>query len=555
MKRYAYTTVIVIAAYLCVASVASANSSAPAAYEKDILYRGASLHTANGMHFDNSDRLLVTSLMGNEIVLMDPDNGNILERYDQTMGIEAPDDVSVGKDGSIYWTSPLVGDVGKLTPDKNFVNLGHLGHGVNPITMSDDGRLFVARCISGNELWELDPMGKKEPRRLELDLGPHCGFNAFDFGPDGLLYGPKMYLGKIYKVNVDTLEIEIVREGGNSNAVDINSKGDIYSLYYQTGTVLVTDYKTGETKTVAVLGPGTDNMAFDSKDRLFVSSIYHGYIVEIMPDGKVRTVVPGGLVSSGGLKVTVEGDLEYLLVADLFSLRKIDARSGVEVEAQYPDLVFGGPRFPQTVSGLGEYLLITSWFHRMNHVQVWDFVNKKEIADYTNFKQPINAIEFEGDVVVAEGGTGKLLRFNLKTPEKITEFPVKMQLPAGLLNVSGDLWAVDCAAGVVLKVAEKGKILAKPKKEIEGLSRPEDIAYDNHGNLLVVEVGKSRVIRYSLTTHQTDVIADNLNLGHQSLPDLPVTAFFNGIAVAQSGNIFVTGDKDNVIYRLKPTSK
>ena len=58
---------------------------------------------------------------------------------------------------------------------------------VNPITFSEDGRLFVALDFFGDALYELDPDLVKPPRLITQDLG---WLNGIDWGPDGFLYGP-----------------------------------------------------------------------------------------------------------------------------------------------------------------------------------------------------------------------------------------------------------------------------------------------------------------------------------------------------------------------------
>jgi hypothetical protein len=66
--------------------------------------------------------------------------------------------------------------------------------GVNPITFSPDGRLFVGLCFQGDGLYELDPDLIAPPRPI-IEATPEnpypLGFmNGFAFGPDGRLYGP-----------------------------------------------------------------------------------------------------------------------------------------------------------------------------------------------------------------------------------------------------------------------------------------------------------------------------------------------------------------------------
>jgi hypothetical protein len=115
------------------------------------------------------------------------------------VGFTAPTISSSRPDGTIYWTELLAGNVGLLRPDGTF-RTQFVGPGVNPVELSDDGRLFVARDFLGNGLYELDPELAAPPEVLIRDL---VGFNRMDFGPDGLLYGALFFGGAVARVDVD----------------------------------------------------------------------------------------------------------------------------------------------------------------------------------------------------------------------------------------------------------------------------------------------------------------------------------------------------------------
>jgi hypothetical protein len=59
--------------------------------------------------FDAEDRLYIASSVGREIVVMDPETGEILDRLGPDRGVESPDDLTFGPDGSLYWTAILTG--------------------------------------------------------------------------------------------------------------------------------------------------------------------------------------------------------------------------------------------------------------------------------------------------------------------------------------------------------------------------------------------------------------------------------------------------------------
>jgi hypothetical protein len=104
---------------------------------------------------------------------------------------------------------------------------------------------------------------------------------------------------------------------------------DQLSVDQRHGEVVRVDIATGAKTVIAQLTPGLDNLAFDSHDRLFVSSFQDGFIAEIEPDGEVRMISRGGMILPGGVAVLPRGrDNEPVVVADLFTLREFDARTG-----------------------------------------------------------------------------------------------------------------------------------------------------------------------------------------------------------------------------------
>ncbi len=164
-----------------------------------VIGRTGTLNGLNGLNVGPDGNVYIASVGGSEITIHNPETGEILDRIGQERGVNGPDDVFITPDGTIYWTEILGGDVGMLKPDGT-VKKQTIGPGVNPITMSDDGRLFVARVFLGDGLYELDPELEADPIALIPDL---VGLNAFDFGPDGLLYGPLFFGGAVVKIDID----------------------------------------------------------------------------------------------------------------------------------------------------------------------------------------------------------------------------------------------------------------------------------------------------------------------------------------------------------------
>jgi sugar lactone lactonase YvrE len=548
MKRLLFTILVLVSAIGALpASVAAAGPGAP------VLARGAALHGANGMMFDRHDRLHIASVAGREIVVMDPQSGAILDRLGPDRGVEGPDDLSLGPDGALYWTSFFTGVVGRRAPDGTVSTIAQLPPGVGAITFSDDGRLFVAVSALGTEaLYEVDPSGANPPRLIAEGLG---GLNAMDWGADGLLYGPLSFAGQVVRINVDSGAIAPVAGGfGLPTAAKFDSRGRLHVVDQRSndkgrGEVVRVDLATGRKAVIARLTAGLDSLAFDSHDRLFVSSFQDGFIAEVEPDGAVRMVSGGGMILPGGVAALPRGrDGESVFVADLFSLRELDARTGNQRDIERGFVGFSPLLSPVfTVAPDGGNLLLSSAFG--GAVQVWDPVAHAPVATYTGFAGPLNAIRFQGDLIVAEQG-GSVVRAQGANPAERATLAAGLGVPAGLAATDDDLWVGEWASGRILQLVADGQPLAPPRVVAMSLSAPEGLAVAPDGSLLVVESGAGRLVRIELVTGRISTVAEGLALGAQGIPGLLPTWSFNGVAVGRSGAVYVSGDKANVLYRL-----
>jgi sugar lactone lactonase YvrE len=553
MKRLLLTILVLLSAMS--ALPASAAASEPS---ERVLADGAALHGANGMMFDRHDRLYIASVAGRQIVVMDPETGAILDRLGPDRGVEGPDDLTFGPDGALYWTSFFTGVVGRRAPDGTVSTIAQLPPDVGAITFSDDGRLFVAASFprGADALYEVDPGGANPPRLIAEGLG---GLNAMDWGSDGLLYGPLEFRGQVVRINVDTGGIATVAGGfGLPTAAKFDSHGRLYvvdqlSVDQQHGEVVRVDIATGARTVIAQLTPGLDNLAFDSHDRLVVSSFQDGFVAEITPDGQVRMVSRGGMILPGGVAVLPRGrDNESVFAADLFTLREFDARTGHQrsIERGLPgssQLI--SPVF--TVAPDGDRLLLSSSF--ANAVQLWDPAAHAPVATYTDFAMPLNAIRFQSDLVVAELGSGSVVRARGANPADRVTLAAGLGVPAGLAATNDDLWVGEWASGSVLQLVANGRPLARPRVVARRLAAPEGLAVAPDGSLLVVESGAGRLVRINLKTGRVSTVADGLALGAQGIPGVPgvpPTWSFNGVAVGPSGAVYVSGDKANVLYSL-----
>ena len=398
-----------------------------------VLVHGAQISSPNGIKAGPDGNLYVASVGEQAILVINPETGEIIKRLGPEVGVDGPDDLAFGPDGSIYWTDLFKGTVGRLAPDGS-TSSQMVAPGVNPIALSQDGRLFVGLAFLGDALYELDPNLVAPPRLLAEKLG---GLNSFQFGPDGLLYSPVMEKGQVVRIDVgaDPIIVDVVAEGLNwPVAVKFDSQGRLYTTT-PPGIVRV-DMQTGATEPYATVPYGIDNFAFDAQDRLFVSLLAEGTVTEAMANGDLRMLGPVGLVMPAGVVVSPRSDGESVFVADGWLLHEFDGATG-ELRRKVDNLG------PNTVALDGENLLLSGWFS--NGVIVWDPKAEQVVEEYYDFNLPLNAIRFQDDLVVAELGTGSVVRASAADPTQRTTLAKDLGVPAGLAANDEDLWVSDRA--------------------------------------------------------------------------------------------------------------
>jgi sugar lactone lactonase YvrE len=554
MKRLLYVTMLLVALVLIVSGCIEPSDDVQPEPEAalTVLVQGSPIDGAGGIIVGSKDQLHIASVVGREIVVMDPETGEILDRLGPDVGVEGPEDLIFGHDGSLYWTSFLTGEVGRLSPD-GVCTSQFVAPGVNSITFSDGGRLFVALDFMGDALYELDPNLVDPPRLIEEDLG---FLDGMDFGPDGFMYGPIWTKGEVVRVDVDNGTITTVADGmGCPAAVKFDSMGRLHVTDYTNGEILRVDVETGRKEVIARLPSGLDSLAFDSHDRLFVSHGQDGTIFEVLADGTTRTVSPGGMITAGsGVAVLPRSDGESVFVADLFTLREFNWLTGEERSVERHYIGMPGITSPETVSPDGDNLVLSSVFS--NTVQVWSPETREVLEEYTDFAVPINAIRFQGDLIVVElgfeAGTCRVTRASDEGRVILADSADGLIVPVGLAATDDDLWVSDWATGMVQQIIADGEPLSEPIPVATNLSAPEGLAVAPDGSLLVVETGAGRLSSIDLETGEVKTVAEGLLLGAEGAEGYPPTWIFNGVAVGPSGVIYITGDIANVLYRIEP---
>ncbi len=532
------------------------------------LANGATLHGANGIDIGPDGNLYIASVVGQEIVVMNKENGTIVNRLGKESGVIAPDDLVFGPDGSLYWTDILVGEVGRMTPDGT-ITKQFVAPGVNPITFSPSCRLFVALDFLGDGLYELDPNLIEPPRPIilasEANPFPLGFFNSFDFGSDGRLYGPLFAAGLVISVDVgnpgDPVStdpftdgtVQIVASGFKNPAAAKFEADCLLTVLDQTGEVFKINTLTGEKTLFTTLEPGLDNMVYAKDGTLYMSNNDEGWVAEIGPDGQARTISPGGFIAPSGLAVLPgPNNQDNVFLGDIFRLRQFNGNTGEQENSYKGNLVPEESTLslilPMNLKTDGNNLVVASWFS--GAVQVWDSQTNQVLENFV-MGAPIDAVRFMDDFVVSDIGLGGVVWAS----DNSMILPIdnaSVFAPGGLATDGETVWVADWGSGIVLQIDFEGKTPAAPVVVASGLVNPEGLALDNDGNLLVVETGASRLSHIDLSTGVVTVVVDGLEFGSPGGEGFPPTWTFDAVAMGLSGDIYVTGGGPNIIYRLSP---
>jgi sugar lactone lactonase YvrE len=549
----------VIAALVLVQGAAAQDP--PKEYRQQLLVPGSWFHGVHGLAFNKEDQLFAGSVVGQTIYRVQVDNGDVDVFIDAPAGMA--DDIAFAEDGTMAWTAFLSGKVfiRRANATKN-TEVGIGMSGPNSIAFGKDGRLYVSEVFLGDALYEIDiknadkpdhkPLQRSEMRKVAEKMG---GLNGFEISrEDGYLYGPLWFKGEVVKLNVENGTMEVVAEGFKTPAavnIDPTTKGDdLYVVDVATGEIWSVSLTTKAKRLVASLKPGLDNLAFDSRGRLFVTSMTDNgvYLVD-KRTGSWRTIVEGKLAIPGDIAVSVDGNRETLHVADLFSYRRVDGQTGAVSDVlrvhgdthAYPIGLSIGPR----------HVLLSSWFS--NTVEKVDRATGKLVASLGDFTTPVDAIEAaDGTIYVAELATGNLVKVSADGKERsiaAKELRGAVAMAQGPGNV---VYITEHAAGAVIQI----DVVSGARKVVaDGLAGPEGIDVGSDGRLFVAEVGRKRLVAIDPAGGGKTVIASNLDIGLPAYPGGPPFLIPTGVAVASSGAVYVSSDKRNAIYKLTPPTQ
>ncbi len=539
------TTLPLIAFIFAVLTLQSCSENPTTNAEKNVaaapvlttIATGANIAGTNGIAFSADNKLYAASVIGSTISIIDPETGEMLKTLTAEDGVVGPDDIAFGADGSYFWTSILTGEVAGFTPDGYKVVAAQLTPGVNPITFSDDGRLFVSQCFFSTGLFEVDPKGIAEPRVIAEDLGPGCGLNGMDWGSDDRLYGPRWFRGEVVSFNVDDNTMRLEASGFTTPAaVKFDKQGILHVLDTGTGEIVKVE---GDKKTVvASLSQGLDNFAFDKDNRLFVSSFTDGFIQRVEADGSLTTLQPGGLAHPGGITL-LNGEL---VVADLHAIRFFDPASGEETQVQRNVLGMGKMGGALNLSTDNDKLILVSWVD--GDIRVWDPVAMEVVERHDGLAGPVAAVRYAGKIIATEHGTNTIIGLDNNGR---TQY-MSIDAPTGLASSDGSLYVTSRSEGKIYKIGADNSMLDEPTLVVQGLTDPEGLTIV--GDEFVIVQGSDGQIVATDPKGEGKTLATIAPGTEAASADQPPSMVFNGVTAMPDGTLYATGETNRVLYRL-----
>jgi sugar lactone lactonase YvrE len=540
MRRW--FTPCLTAVALLLSACAGISPTRPASWSApEALVAPSSFTGVHGLAIDKQGRLLAGSVVGNAIWQVDRQTGAASILVGGPEG--QADDIAIGANGEMAWTNYLAGVIRYRENDSAPMRvLAKDLPGINSLDFDRrNGKLYASQVFLGDALWEIDVAGLKPPRLIAKDMG---GFNGFEVGPDGMLYGPLWFKRSVVRIDPANGALSVINASFETPAAaNLDGKGNVWVVDTATGELAKVALDTGRKTSVAQLATALDNLAIAPDGTVYVSNMADNSIQAINPDsGAVRTLTSGKLAVPGGIKL----DGDTLWVPDVFALRKVDIRTGAVQDIkrmQSSDL-----DYPFAVGLSTRKMALASWF--TGTVQVIDRATMATDTMLHGFKAPYDALPLEdGSLLVAELATGSIVSASgadYKTRKPLVSGlagPVQM-----VLGQDGMLYVTEAAGNVQrIKLSDGSKTLAAAD-----LALPEGLAFTPWGTLIVAETAARRLTEIDLVSQQRRVVAENLPIGLSGGPGMPPPYVVTGVAVGADGSVYFSADRNNAVYRIKP---
>jgi len=245
-------------------------------------------------------------------------------------------------------------------------------------------------------------------------------------------------------------------------------------------------------------GARPDDLVFDQQGRLLFSDFYNGTVSRVNSDGSVTRIL-SGLAGPEGLVVLTDGTL---IIAEQHPNRILSLAPGSHSPAVLRNL----PGTPSTAQ----------------------------------CKDGVDGIAFDATtqtLIVPDSPIGKVYRMSLDG-KTLTLLASGIVRPVGAaVDPQGTIYVADECGAAIWSITPAGKTT-----RIGGFGMPDDVAFDQHGNILVIDLQPSihALVRMNLTTGRREILASRGFIEPQ------------GLVIDSHDDIFVSDDYADTIVEYKP---
>jgi len=500
------------------------------------------LFGANGIRNGPDGRLYVAQVSGSQVSAIDVNTAQVEVISPLGGDIVGPDDLAFDSSGNLYVTEFTQGRLSVRKPNGTTRVLNDQVPGANPVTVWND-RLFVGECRPDGRLMEVD----RDTGALKILLDNVVLPNAMQVGPDGMLYFPVMGTNEIWRLSPDGGTPEVVAGNlGVPDALKFDAQGQIVSTQVHSGQVLRIDPQSGAQTVLADIRAGLDNLSFID-GRLFVSH-FSGEIIEVLGEGRTRSLLPSGLNWPLGLAFDeAEG---RLFVADgpyTYSLKPGGAleEAGMLFTPGIPGYIRG-----IAVEAAGQVIVTTA----NGAIARWTPSAQTSEVLAEGYDQLMGvALDGQGGIIAVEGGAGRVLSIHNGVVEVIAS---GLDRPSGVaMGSDGSAYVSEAGAGRVIRL--KG---GRVETVLDQLARPQGLVRVGE-RLFILDVRAKRLIALDLISGSHEVMAHDLPVGPpQGVEMKPLKAVmplagpmgpFAGLAADASGTIYIAADAEGSVLALK----
>jgi len=354
------------------------------------------------------------------------------------------------------------------------------------------------------------------------------------------------------------------------------------------------------------------NLTFDKSDNIYIADTYNNSIRKIDSESGIITTIIGTADKKEVSELKTPTGLTFdnynnLFIADLANLRirkvNLDTGSAItlvgkrsETEPSNIDAYLGGP-FNVVFDNIGNLYISVNGDSKVSKVDfstgiittvagtgVSGFSGDGDVASKAQLSNPTGlALDGKGNLFISDSGNERIRKVDLNTGIISTiagtgvngftnegRLAIKTQLsnPLGLTtNKKGDLFVVDRGNNRVLKIDRKTQMVSRIAgtgssgfsgdgdlaKNAE-LANPTGLAFNNQGDLFIVDRGNNRVRKISgLVSDNTEEkgLVSDLRIYPNPSTDKITIELKNGIELKSASLFDITGKKVKVSINNK----